>query len=190
MKDIFKHWREFSRAVRNGKIEITPDGIVFPSQGVIMVNTVDTWINGKDHQVDKNIVPTEGLNQVLLATFCNGTIIGSWYVALFSGNVTPGLTLTGATFVSTCTEFTTYSQSARVLWVPGTPAAGSVDNSASQAVFTISTGGTLYGAALLEASAKSAVTGKVGAAVRFASSRTVVAADVLNVQYTLTATSS
>lgn len=176
MIQLPKYWREMLAAAKHGDI--------------VIVNTVDTWINGENHQVDKNIVPTEGLNLALSAMYCNGTAVGSWYVSLFSGNVTPGLTLTGATYVSVCTEFTTYSESTRQLFVPGTPSAGSVDNSASKATFTIATGGTLYGAALLEASAKSATTGKIGGAVRFSSSRTVVAADVLSVQYTLTATSS
>ena len=57
-------------------------------------------------------------------------------------------------------ESTAYSQSARPGWTPGSISAGSVDNSASQAVFTINANNTLIGGLFLcDNSTKGGTTG-------------------------------
>ena len=99
--------------------------------------------------------------------------------------------MTAATFTADSTEFTGYSEATRVAWTAGAIAAGSVSNTASKAVFTITTAGptSIFGIGQLSASAKSAVTGQIMSVARFSASKSVVATDVLNVTSTLSATS-
>lgn len=194
--DLYKHRLEFARALDRHQYEVTDKGIYFPKQKVVVAGIMDHWLNGTDHQVDPNIVPTEGLNYLLQAGVNNSGGLGSWYIAPYSANVAPGATLTAANFTSTQTEWTEYNESTRQQWVvPGSPTGGSFDNSASLAVFTgantIATYDSVYGAAILSASAKSATSGKILACVAFTSgARQVHATDLLSIQYTLAATST
>lgn len=191
--DILRHRNEIRRAINNHRYERTPSGILVPSMGAVIGGVFESWVNGADHQIDPNIIPTEGLDHALTVLCKNGSPTATWSTALFEGNVTPGAAYTAATFTATTTEFTSYDEATRVAWVEGSVSAGSVSNSASKADFTIASGvvnKVLYGAALLSASAKSATTGTLLACALFSSTRTVNATDVLSVQYTLTLTSS
>lgn len=188
-KDLMAHRNEFARAVTNKKYELTPVGILFPKQNAIVAGHMETWVNGCDHQIDPNILPTEGLNHLLSVLVAGAAQVSPWYVALFSQNVTPQATLTAATFTGTMTEFVGYSEATRVTYVEGAVAAGSVSNSASRAEFTISAGATIYGGALLSAQAKSATTGTLLACSLFSAGRPVIIGDTLQTMYTLGATS-
>lgn len=141
-----------------------------------------------------NLVTNEGLNDMLDVWVAGGSQVQNRYVALFESNSTPASTWTSANFSGTnCTEWIAYDEAARPLWVKGSVATQSIDNSASKAVFTANATKTLYGAALLSASAKGGSgdsAGKLYAATRYATARSVVATDVVNVQYTLSATSA
>jgi hypothetical protein len=185
-----RHRREFARAVANRKFEVTPTGILFPEQKCFVMGSFEHTLNGKDRQVDPNLIPTEGLTHILSVVVAGGTQVNPWYVALFSANVTPQATLTAANFTATQTEFTGYDETTRVAYVEGTPAAGAVDNDASRAEFTINASATIYGAALISASAKSATSGSILACAKFSAGRAVVDNDTLEVKYSLSATSS
>jgi hypothetical protein len=144
--------------------------------------------------VKHNIIPNEGLNDMLDVWINGGSQVLSRYVALFSSDSTPATTWTSANFHGTnCTEWEGYNEAARQLWDVGAVSSQSVDNSASKAVFTSTSTATLYGAAILSASAKDGTSDAAGtlyAATRFSASRSVVATDVINIQYTLSAVSS
>lgn len=192
-RDILRHAGEFGRAMRNGRFEQTETGLLFPEQKVHVSGVFTTWVNGRDEQVDPNIVTTEGLTYMLGVALGGVAQISSWYLAPFSGNVTPGLSYTGANFTANATEFTNYDEATRVLLVPNA-ITSSLSNSSSRADFTMASGvsaQTLYGAGLLSVSTKSSTSGKCFAATRFASARTGLnEGDVVSVQYDLTSTSS
>jgi hypothetical protein len=197
MNDLIRHRRELQQAIRNKHYEVSPHGILFPRMKAFIGGVFTTWLNGRDPQTDPNIIPTEGLNHILTTIAKNGTPVSPWYVALFSGNITPGATMThtgGTAFATVATEFTDYDEATRVEWEEGAVATGSVDNSAARADFTMSTGVSsqvLRGAALASVSTKgSTAAGTLLACSRFASDRTVSETDVLSVQYTLSVTSS
>jgi hypothetical protein len=111
-------------------------------------------------------------------------------VALFEGNYTPVAGVTAATFTADATENTTYDETTRVAYDEAAAASQSTTNAASRATFTCSATKTIYGAALVSASAKSATTGTLLAIVRFATARAVIDNDVLLVTYTVTAASA
>ena len=194
MYDILRHRAEIRRAINNRRYEMTPGGgILVPSMGAHIGGVFETWINGHDHQVDPNIIPTASLNHIL-DVVCHGTAqVTTWYVTPFEGDVTPGASYTAANFTSNTTEFTDYDESTRVAWVEAAASAGVTTNSASKADFTIASGvadKVLYVCALLSSSEKSASTGTMLACALFSSARRVNATDVLSVAYSLTLTSS
>lgn len=194
LKNIIENARAFLDAIKYGRLRITPEGILFTEEGVTVGGYFDTWLNGKDHQRSNNNVPTEALNYLLKTGITGVGGLTTWNIAPFDTNVTPGSTLTAATFAATCGEFINYDEATRQAYtVPTDPTAGSYDNSAALAAFTISTGvaaHSVYGAAILSASAKSATTGKILCASKFSSARVVNATDVLSVKYTIAATST
>lgn len=160
-------------------------GGVFTIEHVRDGKVIDKW-------EEKNLVVDEGLNS-LLDTYLNGdgtAKITAWYVALFEGNYTPTAGLTAANFTATATESTAYDEATRQLWVDAGASAKQITNSANKATFTMNASKTIYGAALLSASAKSSTAGVLFAASRFSVSRAVVDNDQLLITYTVTAVSS
>lgn len=188
--ELMRHRAEFARAIRNKHYELSDGGVLFPKQGAFLGGVFETTINGRDRQLDANKIPTAGVNLALAVILGEAAQITDWYVALFSGNVTPQDTLTAANFTATMTEFTGYSEANRVLYQPGVVAAGAVDNDAARAEFTITSNATLYGGALLSAQAKSSTAGEILGCARFNNSRGVQAGDTLGAKYSLALTSS
>jgi len=190
--NIDSHRREVLQRIGAHKYERRTDGvIVFPAMGIMIGGSWITQVNGADIEVTPNIIPDEGLDDLLDVWLGNGTQSATWYIAPFSGNITPANTLTAATFDGTATEFTNYDEAARVTWADDAVSGQAISNAAVKADFTMSAGGgTIYGAGLLSVSTKSAVTGKLAAATRFGSSRTLAVSDILTVQYTLSAAST
>ncbi len=143
-----------------------------------------------DQEEIHNLIPTEGLDHILNIAMRNGTPVASWYVALFEGNYTPVAGLTAATFPSAATECTAYDEATRPLWNSAAASNGVITNSANKAVFTMNATKTVYGIVMTSANAKSATSGVLTSAVRFAASKNVAATDILNVTSSITLTSS
>ena len=196
MTDLMKHRGEVLRALANHKYDITDDGSILLGAGI---NAIPMGVFDVDHRrggdliarvAGSNVIPTEGLNHILSAVVAGGSQVLTWYMGLFEGNVTPGASLTAATFTATTTECTAYDETTRVAFQEGTAASGVIDNASNRAIFTMNATKTVYGGALLSASAKSATTGTLLAAARFATPRNVVDDDELSCRYTLTLTSA
>ena len=184
-----RHGREIGRNIRNNHVEVGPRGLLLPRMGLMIHGEMHTWVNGRDHQINDNIVTLEGITYLLDAGVSNGTAIGTWYVSPFSGNYTPVSGLTAATYPTDATEFTSYTGN-RKTYVDGGVSAGAMDNSASKASFAITGSATLYGAALLSVATKSSTGGKCLAAANFSPTRAVVNTDTLDVQYNLSGSST
>jgi hypothetical protein len=92
------------------------------------------------------------------------------------------------------TEFVGYSQANRVTAVFATATTANpsvVTNSASVAVFSINSGGTVAGAFLTTSNTKSGTTGTLFSGSDFTGGdRTVVSGDTLNVTYTFSLTAT
>lgn len=137
-----------------------------------------------------NVVTTEGKNDTLNKYFKGSAYTAAWFVGLVNnaGFSTFAATDTAAQINGTngWTEWTTYSESVRQTLTLGTPSAGSVDNSASKATFTISGSGTLNGAFIASSSTKAGTAGVLYGAGSFASTQSVVSTNVITVTATLT----
>jgi hypothetical protein len=136
-----------------------------------------------------NTVVTAGLNKLLDATFKTGLAVPAWYVGL--KNSAAGI-VAGDTMASHAgwTEGTVYSDPNRPTYVPGAIAAGSVDNSASKAVFNINGSDTIYGCFLTDNNTISGITGTLYGAGDFSTPRAVISGDTLNVTVILTQTAA
>lgn len=147
---------------------------------------VDTW-------EEQNIVVDEGLNYTLDAAFSGASALTTWYLALFQNNYAPIAANVAATFfgAGVANEVTTqYNEATRPVWSEAGVAAKTITNSASPATFTFNAPLSVYGAALVSTSTKGGTTGKLGAASKFGSVRSMLALDVLTVTYTLTISST
>ncbi len=140
----------------------------------------------------ENLVVDEGLDYIIGAPF-DGSVVTSatWYIGLFSGNYTPTSTDNASNISLNSTEITTaYSEATRPLWIQAGVSSQVIGNAASPAVFNFTDASTdVYGAMLISNGTKNATTGILAAASRFATTRTMLAGDVLNVSYSLTISS-
>jgi len=131
-----------------------------------------------------NMVVTEGLNAYVTNTL--KTIPGSvaWYVGLKgTGSFALGDIMSSH---AGWAEITPYSDANRPTFTPGSVAGGSVDNSASKAVFNINASSTVYGAFMSSNNTKGGTTGTLLGGNDFAASRGVQSGDTLNVTVTAT----
>ena len=192
--DIKKHRKELGRHMRNFNYERTPSGILIDKGGMnalangSFMHTL--YRDGEaDPALDPNLVVNEALDHMLNNLFNGSTQVTQWFVALFSGNVTPAAGWKGSTWRGLATEFTDYTPAARPEFITETTTTQSIDNSGDEALFTfVGAGLTVRGAVLVQASAKGADTGLLLAATRFAADRTGLGApDKLGVQYVITA---
>lgn len=191
MLDALKtHRSELARALRNFHFERREDGALwFPTQGLVASGRFRHWLNGADEQIDANVVVYTGLDYILNAAFAQASQITAFYIPPFSGNVSPPPDLTAATFGSTMTEFTHYTEALRPVWAKDAIASHSIGNSTTPARFTSdATGGNVWGAALVSASAKGAGSGLLVCCAKFASIRTLTGiGDKLDIEYVITA---
>lgn len=193
--DLIRHRLEFARAIDQHQYEVSPEGIYFPRQQAFVAGQFDTWINDGDHQVDPNIVPIEALNYLLKTGLTNVGGLSNWYVAPYANNVVPAANLTAANFTATMGEFATYTELTRPAFVvPADPTNGVFANTAAPAVITagaVGAGGVdIFGAAILSASAKNAITGKLFCCSPFSAARKLFETDKLTTEYTVSAVSA
>jgi hypothetical protein len=136
----------------------------------------------------ENLVVTAGLNDSLDKHFKGSSYTAAWYVGLTDGTPTFAAGDTMSSHAGWA-EITAYDEAARQTLTLGTVSAGSVNNSANKAVFTINASTTVGGAFLVTVSTKGGTTGTLYGGGAFAEGdRSVVDNDVLNITVTLTAT--
>lgn len=135
----------------------------------------------------ENLVVNVGLNDSLDKHLKGSGYTAAWYVGLMGTAPTVDAGDTMASHVG-WTEFTDYSELVRQTLTLGAVAAGSVDNSASKAVFTISGNGTVGGAFLVTNSTKGGGTGTLyGGGAFTLGDRAVLIGDTISVTVTCTA---
>jgi len=142
---------------------------------------------------EKNIVVDEGLNYILDTALSGASANTTHYVGLFKNNYTPISTNVMATFpgAGVANEANTeYNEANRPTWTEAGVSAKTITNSASPAVFTFNGSVTIYGAFLSSSSVKAGTSGVLVSASKFAAARSMLAADQLNITYTLSASST
>lgn len=134
-----------------------------------------------------NLVTTAGKNKYLDATLKTGLAAPAWYVGLVVGPTETDYNAAD-TMASHAgwAETVAYSNGTRPAFTPGAVSAGSVDNSASKAVFNINGTATVSGAFMADESTKSGATGTLLGVGAFSADRSVLSGDTLNVTITCT----
>lgn len=134
-----------------------------------------------------NLVLTAGKNDLLTNYFKGSSYTAAFFVGLVD-NASFSAIVAGDTAASHAgwLDAVPYSNSTRPALTLGTASAGSIDNSASKASFTINATATLNGAFCITNSTKSGTTGVLYSASSFGSTRSVINGDTVNVQITLT----
>ncbi len=141
-----------------------------------------------------NLVTTEGLNDVQTKYFKASGYTAAFYVGVINNSPTP--TLAGADTAAQIggsndwTECTAYDEATRQALTLGSASAGSINNSAAKATFTINGSVTLYGCFLSTAAAKNSASGVLYGEVAFLAPRVVIAGDTVTVAITLNAASA
>lgn len=187
-RDIIRHAREFKGYIDNHQYEVSDTGIEFPKAKVAIFGEYED-----NYGRTPNLVPTEGLNHILMVALSNTAKLNNFYLALYSGNYTPTAALTAANFAATATEIVSgtegYSNATRPGWTPTITAAGVMDNYAAKATFNIvtATSLTIRGAALLSDAVKGSTSGVLISAAKFASDRIEYNGNEYNLGYRVTA---
>ena len=138
-----------------------------------------------------NLVVNVGLDDSLTQHLKGAAYTAAWYIGLTDGTPTPAAADTMASHAG-WVEVTAYDEAVRQTATFGTVSGQSVNNSASPAVFTISTNGTVIGGAFLVTnSTKGGTTGTLyGAGAFSAGDKTLDDNDTLTVTVTCTAAAS
>jgi hypothetical protein len=164
----------------NGNSQELAVGGYFTYELVRDGKVIDTW-------KEKNIVVNQGLNYILDAALSGGTVNTVHYIGLFSNNYTP----IAGTLIANLTEVNAkYNETTRPTWTEAGAASQTISNGVSPASFTFNASETIHGAFLISNNTKGGTTGTLIAASKFAASRNVVTSDVLNVTYTISASST
>jgi hypothetical protein len=139
------------------------------------------WVDEFD-----NLVVTAGLNDSLTQHFKGSSYTAAWYIGLTGHDPTFAA---GDTMSSHAgwTEVTAYDEANRVTLTLGAVANGSVDNTANQARFTVSTNGTeIGGAFIVNNNTKGGSTGTLyGGGALANGNRTLADGDTLDISVTL-----
>lgn len=187
------HWRDLYRDFRNYHYEYDDDNNLLIST-VKLAGSYETLApDGLGAIKTSNLITTEGANHLLSVGVAGGSQVGTWYVGIFSGNVSVTDALTAATFASATTELTTqYSESTRVAYVEAAPAAKSVNNTSNPSVFTAAaTNVNIWGVGLLSSSTKGGTTGTLLSVSKYPSVRTLPSiGDTIAIRYVLTLSNS
>lgn len=183
-----KYQKDIAQFIANGDYEQTEEGLLI-HRGIMAVGRYTHSVNGMDEQVDKNLIPAEGIAYILGAALGADAKITNWYLTVFSGNVNPAANWTAANFATQASEITSttegFSNVTRPVWTPGSVSGGVIGNLASKAVFNIicTTSVNISGAALLSDNTRGGTNGKLASASRFATVRQVYSGDAFELGY-------
>jgi hypothetical protein len=141
-----------------------------------------------DPFVVPNLTTTAGKNDQLTQYFKGSAWTAAWYVGLVDNASWSAYNVadTMASHAGWIETNTTYSQGTRPAWTGGSVAAGSVDNSASVAVFSMTGTITARGAFLNSVATKGGTLGTLYGEADFGAARALLSGDTLNVTITLT----
>lgn len=196
MREVKKrHYGEVRRFIENGDYEMTEGGILVHGS-ILAQGMYVEGVNGGDWRSHKNLVVDQGIAHILNVVFGATAKISAWYIAPYSGAVTPAANWTAANFASNATEITStsegFSETTRQQFVSAPASGGVIGNLASKATFSIvcTTSININGAGLLSDSARGGTSGVLASAVRFGTTRIVVNGDTWQCTYTVSLTDS
>jgi len=181
--------------LRRDRFDITGEGIYFPHQGVMASGEYFDRTNGGNWEITPNLIPVEGLAQLLNVALDPGTAKpAGHYLAISSGSAAPMPNWTAATYAAVANEIVSQTEghtgATRPVWTPVKTATNSIDNMTAAAKLTIATSGQLNvtGAAVMTNSQRGGVTGALLSATLFPVARTFQNGDTWDLGYRISLT--
>lgn len=176
------------RALDEGAFEVSENGILIPSLRLLAEGQFCYHKRGEPEEFSSNLVVTEGLNYILSSALRGVTAIPSWFIAVFSGDVSVAAGWEASNFTANSTEATAYASTSRPAWTPAAVSGGIISSYAAKAEFVATSAVTLRGAALISSSVKSGTSGTLVSASRFATDKALAEDEILDVGYQLVLT--
>jgi len=136
------------------------------------------------HEDWENIITTAGLNYLIGTALSGSAQTTTWYIGLVNGATPTFAAADTSASHGGWTENTSYDEASRVAFTDGGESGGSLNNSAAVAQFTINATATIGGAFLISNNTKGGTTGILYAEGDFATDRSVIDNDVLEVTAT------
>lgn len=188
---------------KEGQVLGTPEqvaGAILSGWKLKGIVTHEHWRNGEKlfEETGENTFTTEGMAFLLNTIFHDISKAAShiWYVGIFKNNVTPALADTVAKLGSgnaygECQDADYDSPlTNRPSYITEDTTTAVITNVNSKAHFVMNASITVYGAFLVNAAAKTSVSGVLMCAKRFGTPRAVIADDEIYVTYQITCTTS
>jgi hypothetical protein len=189
------HTKELMKFFANGDYEVVDGGILIHRAALAHGRYYHT-VNGQDERIDPNLLPAEGIAYILGASIGATAKLSNFYLAIYSGNVTPAANWTAANFHSNATEITSqtegYSNATRPIWTPSSVTGGVIGNLSTRATYNVVCSSSLNvaGAALLSDGTRGGTNGILVSATRYASVRIINNGDAFEVGYEVELTDS
>ena len=186
--------QELAAELRAERFDLTPEGVYFPRQSVLVAGEYFDRVNGGAWQRTPNLVVNEGMAHILNVALGATAKPAGYFLALFNGAATPQASWTAASFAATAGEVVSmsegYTSPTRPAWTPGVAATNSIDNMAAVATVTIAATSQINvtGAAMLTSSVRGGTTGVLVSATRYAADRTFQNGDTYDIGYRLSLT--
>lgn len=186
---------ELAAELRADRYDLTPDGIYFPRQGVLVGGEYFGRVNGGAWEKEgDNLLPTEGLAHLLNVSLGTTPKPAGYFLAIFSGATAPAANWTAASFAAVASEIVSMTEghtgATRPAWTPTNTNTGSIDNMAAAASLTIATSGslTVTGAALLSNSQRGGTSGVLVSASLYPAPRVFQNGDTYELGYRINLT--
>ncbi len=157
---------------------------------VYEVECYDRHGNLKWRDTVHNLIVNTGLDDILNQYYKGSAYTAAHYIGLTDGTPTVAASDTISSHAG-WTEVTSYTETVRQTFTPGTVSSQSVDNSANKATFSINATVTVGGIMLATDNTKGGTTGiLVGAGAFTGGDKALASGDTLNVTLTATASSA
>jgi|GEM_PF-682140 len=186
---------ELAAEIRAERFDVTTGGIYFPRQGIRASGDYFGSVNNGAWEKDgSNLVPDEGIANVLNIALGTQAKATGFYLAIFSGSAAPQPNWTAASFTAVANEIISQTEGhtspTRPVWTPANVATGTkaIDNLATVAQLQIATSSqlTVTGAAMLTSSQRGGVTGALISASLYDAPRQFQNGDIYRLGYRFT----
>ena len=181
-------------AFLRGDHHASPDGVLFPRQGVLISGDYFVRHNEGAWEQVKNLVPNEGVSHFLNVAMGSTPKPAAYYLTLFSGSATPAANWTAASFAATANEVVSmtegYTSATRPVWTPANTTDGTIGNMSDVARLTMATASslTVTGAAMLTTNVRGGNGGVLLSATKYPVARTFQNGDTFDIGYRLSLT--
>lgn len=139
----------------------------------VFKRTPDGGLAFVEREVIHNLIPREGIDYMLNASFRGGAQFTNWYTGLYSANYQPAPGSTAAALPGEALEITAYAAETRPQVIFGNPVNGRIDNTVNLIEIEFTQEVSVQGGFISSSSAKGSAVGLLASVVRFSSPKQI-----------------